>query len=51
VLQAMLGLADEPRGREALKAIGFNGLEAGRDADWDDVRALGIQTLASLLRD
>jgi len=51
VLQAMLGLADEPRGREALKTIGFSGLEAGRDADWDDVRALGIQTLASLLRD
>jgi phosphonate transport system substrate-binding protein len=47
---AMLALAQDPRGRELLSGIGFTGIEAGEDSDWDDVRALGIDVLERLIR-
>ena len=49
--QALLGLGGDPRGRAVLDGLGFKGFDAAQDSDWDDVRALGIDTLAALLRD
>lgn len=42
VLAAMRGLAEDPEGRQLLAMIGFKGIEAGSDGDWNDVRALNI---------
>lgn len=42
IRDAMVAMAETPRGAELLAAIEFDGIEAGEDADWDDVRALGI---------
>ena len=47
---AMLGADADARGQAALQGVGFNGIEAASDADWADVRGLGIQTLAHLLK-
>ena len=49
--QALLGLGGDPRGRAVPDGLGFKGFDAAQDSDWDDVRALGIDTLAALLRD
>jgi phosphonate transport system substrate-binding protein len=46
VAEAMAGLDRDETGRGLLSAIGFNGIEPATDADWDDVRALGIDLLA-----
>ena len=42
IRDAMVAMAETPRGAELLAAIEFEGIEPGEDADWDDVRALGI---------
>jgi len=47
LLEAMVSLADDPAGQEKLKLIGFKGIEAARDADWDDIRQLNITELDS----
>ena len=47
---AMLAADADPRGRLVLQGIGFNGIEAAQDAEWADIRALGIRTLAALLQ-
>ena len=44
-------LADDATGRALLQAIGFKGVAAAADADWDDIRALPLERLAPLLRD
>lgn len=49
VREAMLLADSDARGKAALKDIGFNGIESAQDADWADVRSLGIKTLAALL--
>ncbi len=45
VRDVMLAMSDDPEGRELLAAIGFDGIDGAKDADWDDVRALGIELL------
>jgi phosphonate transport system substrate-binding protein len=45
VRDVMLAMGDDPEGRELLAAIGFDGIDGAADADWDDVRALGIELL------
>ena len=45
LLDALLNMSDDPAGQETLKLIGFKGVEAARDADWDDVRQLNITEL------
>lgn len=48
---AMLAVDQDPKARTGLDGLGFKGFEPGQDADWNDVRALGIDTLASLLKE
>jgi phosphonate transport system substrate-binding protein len=48
---ALVGLGADAAGRAALQAVQFNGVEAAADADWADVRALGVKTLAALLNE
>lgn len=50
LLAAMEGAAADAPGKAALQGVGFNGIEAAKDADWADVRGLGIKTLADLLK-
>ncbi len=45
VLATLVGMSADPVGQDMLKMIGFKGVEAARDADWDDIRALGITEL------
>ena len=47
--QAMLAADAQDGLRPALEGLGLRGFEAAQDSDWNDVRALGIQTLAALL--
>lgn len=42
VQAALIGLADDAAGRQALQGAGLVALEAARRADWDDVRALRL---------
>ncbi|MBI5518589.1 MAG: phosphate/phosphite/phosphonate ABC transporter substrate-binding protein [Desulfovibrio sp.] len=48
LLAAMAALDSDPRGRELLAGAGFKGFEEGRDADWNDIRKLGIRLLENL---
>lgn len=48
--QALLAMADDPRGAELLKAINFKAFTAARDSDWDDVRGLNITLLEHMLK-
>jgi len=48
---AMLTADSDPKMRSALEGIGFKGFDAAQDAEWNDVRALGISTLAALLKE
>jgi phosphonate transport system substrate-binding protein len=43
--EAMVGMEDDPVGQQMLKLIAFKGIEAARDADWDDIRQLKISEL------
>ena len=45
VRDVMLAMSDDPEGRALLAAIGFDGIDAAEDAEWNDVRALGIDLL------
>jgi phosphonate transport system substrate-binding protein len=47
---ALASLDDSVEGEEALKALAFDqGLEPARDADWNDVRRLGLELLEHLV--
>lgn len=48
---AMLAADSDPKMRSALEGIGFKGFDAAQDTEWNDVRALGISTLAALLKE
>lgn len=48
--KAMLEMHTDPRGREALASLRAKGFAAAEDADWDDVRGLGIKLLESLIK-
>ena len=45
VQQSLLSLHETEQGRALLKAINFGAFEHAKDSDWDDIRALGINTL------
>lgn len=45
VRAAMIAMAMDERGRALLDAIGFTGIAPAEDADWDDIRALGIRAI------
>jgi len=47
--KALTTLDQEPRGSGLLRAIGFQGLVAARDKDYDDIRALDFRTLERIL--
>ncbi|AOW82919.1 phosphate/phosphite/phosphonate ABC transporter substrate-binding protein [Vibrio mimicus] len=48
---ALLNLSQTEQGRLQLQAIGFSGIEAAQDSDWNDIRELNIQTLSHLLKE
>lgn len=46
VQQAMVALDSSAQGRDLLKSLKLKGLEAAKDSDWDDVRALSLDHLS-----
>lgn len=46
ITEAFLGMNQDPTGRALLKGINFKGMQRAEDADWNDVRGLGIDLLA-----
>ncbi len=50
LLAAMEGAPAGVAGKAALQGVGFTGIAPAKDDDWNDVRGLGIQTLAELLK-
>jgi phosphonate transport system substrate-binding protein len=44
--RAMVSMDADERGRALLKTLSVKGFQAANDSDWDDVRSLGIQSLA-----
>jgi phosphonate transport system substrate-binding protein len=44
----LVTMGDDPMGQKVLKLIGFKGIEAAKDADWDDIRQLRITELDTL---
>ncbi len=44
VQRAMLQMDMDPRGKALLKSIRLKGIESGEDYEWDDVRALNIES-------
>ncbi len=42
---AMLSMNDDPKGKELLKAVNFNGMSSASNSDWDDVKGLELNTL------
>ena len=49
--RALLAADSTPRGKAALAGVGMTALTGAQDSDWADVRSLGIQTLANLLKE
>lgn len=49
IASAMLAMNDDPEGRALLDSINFKGMQAAANADWNDVRGLGIELLADLV--
>ena len=50
VTEAMLAMGKNDDGRALLAPLSMQGFEAAEDADWDDVRALGIDLLNDLVK-
>jgi hypothetical protein len=46
----MLAASEDDAGRALLAALNMKGFEPGKDSDWDDVRALGIDLLGHLAK-
>ena len=46
---ALVSMGDDPEGSKMLGLIGFKGLDAARDGDWDDIRQLHITELDTLV--
>ena len=44
VQRAMLQMDMDPKGKALLKSIRLKGIESGEDYEWDDVRALNIES-------
>jgi phosphonate transport system substrate-binding protein len=47
---AMIAMHLDEQGRALLANIGFNGIEAATDADWNDIRALELNALDELVQ-
>lgn len=47
--KALLAMNNDPEGQKLLKTVNFKGIEAAKNSDWDDVRALNIKLLDPLL--
>lgn len=45
LLQAMLSMNNTADGNALLKSINFNGMEAAKNSDWNDVKGLALNTL------
>ena len=50
IIKATKSLENAPRNPSVYDPIRFKGLVSAADSDWNDVRALGIQELASMLK-
>jgi phosphonate transport system substrate-binding protein len=50
VTEAMLAMGQNEDGRALLAPLSMEGFESAEDADWDDVRALGIDLLDDLVK-
>jgi len=51
ISKVFVEMFNTPKGKQLLMAVNFNnGLEAANDADWNDVRALGLDLLESLIK-
>ena len=49
LLAALSLMNDDPNGLKMLELIGFKGIEAAQDADWNDIRHLNITELDTLI--
>ncbi len=49
VLVAMQEMETDPRDNPLLDSLNFKGIEAAHNAEWDDVRSLGIELLEELI--
>jgi phosphonate transport system substrate-binding protein len=50
IQQAMLQMDQRPVGQSLLWRINFKGIQAAEDAEWDDIRGLGIDLLEKLIK-
>ena len=50
VRAALLSMNDDPAGKALLKTINFKGMQSASNADWDDVRGLGLALLDELVK-
>ncbi|HSG62116.1 MAG TPA: phosphate/phosphite/phosphonate ABC transporter substrate-binding protein [Pseudomonadales bacterium] len=48
--KAMLAMHEDEQGLALLTKIGFNGIDAAVDTDWDDIRALELNALDELVQ-
>ncbi|MBL3589674.1 MAG: phosphate/phosphite/phosphonate ABC transporter substrate-binding protein [gamma proteobacterium endosymbiont of Lamellibrachia anaximandri] len=48
IKEVMINMENDPEGKRLLASINFKGIEVGKNKDWDDVRALGIDLLKKL---
>ena len=48
LLKALVDLHDQEKGHDLLQRLGFHALIAANDAEWDDVRALKLETLSEI---
>jgi len=51
VQKAMLELETNPQDKRLLSSLNFKGIEAAHNSEWDDVRALGIDLLGTLIHE
>jgi phosphonate transport system substrate-binding protein len=49
VSEVLADMASSEEGKAALSGLGIKSLKAANDSDWDDVRALNLTLLDSLL--
>jgi phosphonate transport system substrate-binding protein len=49
IFKAMKAMNDDPEAQHLLRGINFNGFEAAKANDWDDVRELKVKELGSML--
>ena len=49
-MAALVQMSDDPEGQKLLSSINFIGIQSAENSDWNDVRGLGIELLADLMR-